>query len=59
MKAHLAIDNNQTACKVFGRCLKGDYEVLPLERFKKVYIKQPDYCCKKCLNYLKNKKELI
>lgn len=54
MKAHLWLpEKNQIACQVYIRCLKGDYEVLPLEKFKKVYTKQKKYCCKNCLKYLK------
>ena len=56
MKAHL-LRIDQPACQKYSlRCLKGEYEILTLERFKKVLKKQKDYCCKKCINYLKNKK---
>ena len=58
MKAHLWLaEKCQIACQVYVRCLKGDYEILPLDRFKQVYKKDKKYCCKKCLGYLEKIKE--
>lgn len=57
MKAHLLTSEGRY-CHKFRRCLKGDYEVLPLDRFKKVYAKQKSYCCKICLGYLKKEGEI-